>query len=59
MQKDRSEVHELIDDIARAFGMRVGAIDFRSLLTLCVQTVATGKKLKLANFRILQGAIRV
>ncbi len=56
---DRSEVHELIDDFARAFGMHVGVIDFRSLLTLCVQTVATGKKLKFANFRTLQGAIRV
>jgi len=56
---DRSEVHELVDDIRKAFNVRVGVIDFRSLLALAVHTVASGKKINFRNFNLLQGAIRV
>ena len=56
---DRSEVHELVEDIRNAFGIRVGVIDFRSLLALCVRSIVIGKRLHLDNFRTLQGVIRV
>lgn len=56
---DRSEVHELVGDIRKAFNVRVGIIDFRSLLSLAVHSVASGKKINLHDFHLLQGAIRV
>ncbi len=56
---DRSEVHELIDDIEKAFDLRVGVVDFRSLLTLVVEVVASGKQIQLTSFRQLKGVIRV
>ncbi|WP_322080356.1 hypothetical protein, partial [Burkholderia cenocepacia] len=56
---DRSEVHELVEDIRRAFDIRVGVIDFRSLLSLAVHSVHSGRRLNIHNFHLLQGAIRV
>ena len=56
---NRSEVHELIDDIQTAFNVRVGVIDFKSLLTLAVHSVANEKKVHLHDFHLLQGAIHV
>jgi hypothetical protein len=56
---ERSEVHELVNDIRKAFNIRVGVIDIRSLLMLCVTSLATGKKLDLKGLRRLQGVIRV
>lgn len=56
---DRSEVHELVEDIYRAFGIRVGVIDFRSLLSLAVHSVNSGKRLNIHDFHLLQGAGRV
>jgi hypothetical protein len=56
---DRSEVHELIDDIDKAFSLRVGVVDFRSLLTLVVEVVASGKQVQLTSFKQLKGVIRV
>lgn len=56
---DRSEVHELVVDIYKAFNIRVGVIDLRSLLILAVHTVESGHRLNLRDFHLLQGAIRV
>jgi len=56
---DRSEVHELVEDIRRAFDIRIGVIDFRSLLSLAVHSVHSGKRLNIHDFHLLQGAIRV
>lgn len=56
---DRSEVHELVDDIDKAFNLRVGVVDFRSLLTLVVEVVASGKQVRLTSFKQLKGVIRV
>lgn len=56
---DRSEVHELVEDIRKAFDIRVGVIDFKSLISLAVHSVHSGKKLNIRDFHLLQGAIRV
>lgn len=56
---DRSEVHELVEDIHKAFNIRVGIIDFRSLITLAVHAVKSGRQLNLRDFHLLQGSIRV
>jgi len=56
---DRSEVHELVEDIRRAFNIRVGVIDFRSLALLAAHTVKSGKELRISDFHKLQGVIRV
>jgi hypothetical protein len=56
---DRSEVHGLVEDIRRAFNIRIGVIDFRSLLALALQSVKSGKKINFREFHLLQGAIRV
>ena len=55
----RSEVHELVDDIHTAFNIRVGIIDFRSLLSLAVHSVASGKKIDFCDFHLLKGVVRV
>lgn len=56
---DRSEVHELIEDIREAYNVRIGVIDFRSLLSLAVNSVASQKQVSLHDFHLLQGAIHV
>lgn len=55
----RSEVHELIENIRNAFNMRVGVIDFHSLLFMAVYSIHSGKQLRLSDIFKLQGAIRV
>ena len=40
-----SEVHELVENIYTTFGIRVGVVDFRSLLWLAVVAISTGTKL--------------
>jgi hypothetical protein len=59
LPNERSEVHELVEDIRKAFNIRVGVIDFRSLALLAAHTVQSGKKLHISDFHKLQGAIRV
>jgi hypothetical protein len=56
---DRSEVHELIEDIYTTFQISVGVIDFRSLLRLGVAVVITGKQVVLTEFRTMKGVIHV
>lgn len=56
---DRSEVHELVEDIRGAFNVLIGVIDFRSLLSLAVHSVQSGKQINVHDFHLLQGAIRV
>ncbi|HQL77648.1 MAG TPA: hypothetical protein PLU91_05575 [Verrucomicrobiota bacterium] len=56
---ERSEVHELIEDIHKAFGVRVAVLDFRSLLRLAVTTVLSEKKVAIPNFGKLKGVIDV
>lgn len=59
LPNERSEVHELVDDIRKAFNIRIGIIDFRSLALLATHTVQSGKQLYLSDVHKLQGAIRV
>jgi hypothetical protein len=54
---ERSEVHELVEDIWNAFGIRVGVVDFRSLLTMAVSAVSSGKKIDIQDFGLLKGVI--
>ena len=56
---ERSEVHELIEDIHKAFGVRVAVLDFRSLLRLAVTTVLSEKKVSIPNFQIIKGVVDV
>ncbi|MBU3613293.1 hypothetical protein ICN46_00085 [Polynucleobacter sp. Latsch14-2] len=56
---DRSEVHELIDDIWNAFDIRVGVVDFRSLLMMAVSAISSGKKIDIKNLGLLKGVISV
>lgn len=56
---NRSEVHELINDIGTVYQIRIGVIDFRSLVKLVMHTVFTENKLKLHNFFNLKGVINV
>lgn len=53
----RSEVMPLIQDIKNAFDIRIAVIDFRTLLSLAIQVVVTGKMISLQNFYHLQGVI--
>lgn len=55
----RSEVHELVEDIRKTFGIRVGVIDFKSLLSLAVHSVHSGKQINFRNFHLIQGVLRV
>ncbi len=56
---DRSEVHELVEDIRKAFNVRIGVIDFRTLLSLAVHVVDSGLQLNFHDFHNIQGVIRV
>lgn len=56
---DRSEVHDLVVDIYNTFNIRVGVIDFKSLLILAINTVFSGRQIRMSDFYQLQGAIRV
>jgi hypothetical protein len=56
---ERSEVHELIEDVFKAYGFRIGVLDFKSLLTLAVASLLSGKQVALTNFENLKGVIDV
>lgn len=56
---ERSEVHELVDDIFNTFKINVGVIDFRTLLTLALKRVLSKKPLSLPGFTTMKGLLRV
>ena len=56
---DRSEVHELIDDISETFGINVGVIDFRTLLRLALQRIQANSPLELGEITHQRGVLRV
>jgi hypothetical protein len=56
---ERSEVHELIDDIHHAFHVNVGIIDFRTLLMLALKRVHSTHPLALPGFTTMKGLLRV
>lgn len=55
----RSEVHELLENIYETFNVRVGIIDFKSLLSLAVNSVGNGKQIRFHDFHLLRGVIHV
>jgi hypothetical protein len=59
LPNERSEVYELIENIFDTFGVRIGVIDFRSLIRLAVIAVSTGHKLVLQDFRTMKGIMHV
>jgi len=56
---NRSEVHDLINDIKNTFNIRIGVIDFLSLLKLTVRSVKNNKQLDSTDFNLLEGIIYV
>lgn len=56
---ERSEVHELVEDIYNTFKINVGVIDFRTLLTLALKRVLSKKTLSLPGFTTMKGLLRV
>jgi hypothetical protein len=55
----RSEVHELIADIKNTYGISVGVIDFKSLLSLVLTVIVSGKKIVIHDFNHIEGVFRV
>jgi hypothetical protein len=56
---ERSDVHELIEDIFETFDVRVGVVDFRSLLRMAIPAAIAEKRVSLSHFRTMKGVIHV
>lgn len=56
---ERSEVHQLVQDIYNTFNIRIGIIDFRSLLTLSIYSIACDKQVVLNDFHLIKGLVSV
>lgn len=56
---ERSEVYDLVKDVKKAFGVRIGILDFKSLLRLAVHSLTSGKKIQIKDFHLLEGLICV
>ncbi len=59
LPNDRSEVLSLINDIYRAFGFKIGVIDFRALLKLAIVYVVENKQHDDRELKRLHGIIEV
>jgi hypothetical protein len=57
--QDRSEVSGLIEDILKTFGVKIGVIDFRTLVRLAVESVLEGKQHSAEELRKLNGFISI
>lgn len=56
---ERSEVHELLEDIHRAFGVNIAVMDFRTLLHLALQSVLADRRVVMPGFQTMRGLVRV
>lgn len=56
---DRSDVNQLIEDIYNVYKVRIGVIDFKSLLTMTVKRIVEKKEIDKEEFRKLRGIINV
>ena len=56
---DRSEVHELLEDIYRAFGVNIAVMDFRTLLNLALQCIHAERRVVLPSFKNMRGLVCV
>jgi len=56
---DRSEVIQLIEDIYKSFGIRIGIIDFPSLLRLCYEHIINKNRPKYRDMVNLYGFIKL
>lgn len=56
---ERSEVHELVDDIWAAYEVNVGVIDFRTLLLLALKRIHARAPLQLDAITHQRGVLRV
>lgn len=53
----RSEVYELIEDVAKAFEFNIGVLSFMDLLVLAVSVIDSGNEINIENFRTLKGVV--
>lgn len=56
---ERSEVHELIEDMYCAFRVNIAVIDFRTLLYLALQSLQTNRPIVMPGFETMRGLVRV
>ena len=56
---ERSEVHELIEDMYRAFRVNIAVIDFRNLLYLALQSLQNNRPIVMPGFETMRGLVRV
>jgi hypothetical protein len=56
---ERSEVHELVENIFTTFGIRIGILDFYSLVTLSVVALSKHHKIAIDDFRPMKGVVSV
>lgn len=59
LPNDRAEVMRLVEDVERAFGVRIGVLDLESLLRLAIMRVVRGVYPDRAAFRASLGIIEV
>lgn len=56
---ERSEVWELVENIYATFQVRVGVLDFRTLVRLVLMALASGRQVVLQDFRAMKGILDV
>ena len=59
MPNDRAEVAKLIHDIKRTFGLKIGVIDFKSLLLMATLKICENKMIKLSDIEQMEELIDV
>jgi hypothetical protein len=52
-------VHELVENIFTTFGIRIGILDFYSLVTLSVVALSKHHKIAIDDFRPMKGVVSV
>lgn len=57
MPNDRAEVHTIVSDIKTTYGIRVGVLDFKTLLTMAASVLLEGKEIDVSNLVKSEGII--
>lgn len=56
---ERSEVWELVDNIYTTFQIRIGVLDFRTIVRLVLMALSSGRQVVLQDFRAMKGVLDV
>jgi hypothetical protein len=56
---DRSEVHDLVEDVKKVFDVSIGIFDFRNLLALAFSNLTEGLRMDADDLRAVRGMVRV